>query len=186
MQGHVLKPFLVRGDAHAPLSQVFWADVIFIKDLEGRYLLLNRAGVVKVLDMGLARFFHDETDALTREHDGMSVLGTADYLAAEQITAPDRPTQVSDIYALGCTLYYAVTGKVPFPGGTARDKAKAHMQLLPIDPLRLNSELSDEFVEVIADMMAKVPAERIQTAADVITRLAPWVDGNVAILSGEL
>ena len=71
-----------------------------------------------------------------------------------------------DIYSLGCTLYYAVTGKVPFPGGTTSDKARAHCGLKPLDPRRLNHQLSDAFVDVVADMMAKDPAQRV--------RYRPW------------
>ena len=72
------------------------------------------------------------------------------------------------------------TGKVPFPGGTTRDKAKAHCQLLPIDPRRFNPDLSDAFVDVIADMMAKRIEDRIQTAEDVVTRLAAWAGDQEA------
>jgi serine/threonine protein kinase len=153
------------------------------RDVKPGNLLVTPDGHTKVSDLGLSGYFNESEQLDSR---GGKVVGTADYLAPEQITDPDRPVPVSDIYSLGCTLYYAVTGKVPFPGGTARDKARAHCQLLPIDPRRLNSELSDEFVEVIADMMAKVPSERIQTATDVIARLAPWVDGNPPMLSNEL
>jgi serine/threonine protein kinase len=76
---------------------------------------------------------------------------------------------------LGCTLYYAVTGKVPFPRGTTQDKVKAHCERQPLDPRRLNKDLEESFVEVIADMMAKEPAERVGAASDVICRLRPWV-----------
>jgi hypothetical protein len=72
-------------------------------------------------------------------------------------------------------LYYAVTGKVPFPGGTAREKARNHCQMAPLDPRRLSPDLPDEFVDAIAAMMAKNPAERMQTAAEVVARLSPFV-----------
>lgn len=147
------------------------------RDVKPGNLLVTPDGHTKVSDLGLAGYFNDPEQ--TDVHGG-KVVGTADYLAPEQITAPERPTPVSDIYSLGCTLYYAVTGKVPFPGGTAREKARAHCHQFPLDPRRLNSELSDEFVEVVADMMAKKPEERIATANDVIERLAPWVEGVAA------
>lgn len=144
------------------------------RDVKPGNLLVTPDGHTKVSDLGLAGYFNDPEQ--TDIHGG-KVVGTADYLAPEQITAPDRPTPLSDIYALGCTLYYAVTGKVPFPGGTPREKANKHRHEYPIDPRRLNPELSDEFVDVIADMMAKVPEERIASADEVIARLAPWVAG---------
>jgi serine/threonine protein kinase len=144
------------------------------RDVKPGNLLVTPDGHTKVSDLGLSGYFNDPEQ--TDIHGG-KVVGTADYLAPEQITAPERPTPISDIYSLGCTLYYAVTGKVPFPGGTAREKAMSHRNQFPLDPRRLNSELSDEFVEVIADMMAKNPDERIPTANAVIERLAPWVEG---------
>jgi serine/threonine protein kinase len=147
------------------------------RDVKPGNLLVTPDGHTKVSDLGLSGYFNDPEQ--TDVHGG-KVVGTADYLAPEQITAPERPTPISDIYSLGCTLYYGVTGKVPFPGGTPREKAQKHRHQFPIDPRRLNSELSDEFVEVIADMMAKNPEERIQTANDVIERLAPWVEGVAA------
>ncbi len=73
-------------------------------------------------------------------------------------------------------MYYAVTGKVPFPGGTTADKARAHRELRPLDPRRLNHALSDSFVDVLADMMAKDPAQRIPSALEVVRRLAPWAN----------
>ncbi len=147
------------------------------RDVKPGNLLVTPDGHTKVSDLGLSGYFNDPEQ--TDIHGG-KVVGTADYLAPEQITAPERPTPVSDIYALGCTMYYAVTGKVPFPGGTPREKARKHCHEFPLDPRRLNPELSDEFVEVIADMMAKKPDERIGSAGKVIERLAPWVEGVAA------
>ena len=68
-----------------------------------------------------------------------------------------------------------MTGKVPFPGGTTADKARAHCELRPLDPRRLNPRLSAEFVEVMADMMAKDPSQRIGSAREVQVRLAPFM-----------
>lgn len=153
------------------------------RDVKPGNVLVTPDGHTKVSDLGLAGFFNEAEQTDVR---GGKVVGTADYLAPEQITDPDHPTPVSDIYALGCTLYYSVTGKVPFPGGTARDKARAHCQSPPLDPRRLNPELSDDFVEVIADMMAKDPAERLQNASEVIARLAPWCNAAAAAPSHEV
>src|SRR4029079_4125773 len=125
----------------------------------------------------LAGYFNDpeQTDQF-----GGKVVGTADYLAPEVILRPDNLDKRSDIYSLGCTLYYAVTGKVPFPGGTMRDKAKAHCQMAPIDPRRMAPDLTDEFVDVTADMMAKRPEDRISTANDVSERRRPWTAAAVS------
>ena len=146
------------------------------RDVKPGNLLVTPDGRTKVSDLGLAGWFKEseQVDAY-----GGKVVGTADYLAPEQITAPDKLSPASDVYSLGCTLYYAATGKVPFPGGTSSDKARAHCSTPPLDPRRLAGDLSDDFVEVIADMMAKNPDQRIPTMGDVIVRLAPWVMGSL-------
>lgn len=146
------------------------------RDVKPGNLLVTPEGHTKVSDLGLAGYFSEAEQTDSR---GGKVVGTADYLAPEQIMQPDRLTPALDIYSLGCTLYYAVTGKVPFPGGTAREKARMHCQLAPLDPRRLNPELDDSFVEVLADMMAKDPSLRIQTANEVMKRLAPWSKGGM-------
>ncbi|MBS0209423.1 MAG: protein kinase [Planctomycetes bacterium] len=153
------------------------------RDVKPGNVLVMPDGRTKVSDLGLAGYFNEseQTDVF-----GGKVVGTADYLAPEQITTPDRLTTASDVYSLGCTLYYAVTGKVPFPGGNARDKARAHCNVPPLDPRRLNPDLSDAFVEVIADMMAKKPEHRVQNGPEVVARLAPWVDAPLPATAQEL
>ncbi|MGW8257596.1 MAG: protein kinase domain-containing protein, partial [Thermoguttaceae bacterium] len=106
------------------------------------------------------------------------IVGTADYLSPDQVQSPWIPTPGWDIYALGCTLYYIVTGKVPFPGGDTADKARAHCELRPLDPRLLNPCLTTEFLDVMADMMAKNPAHRIPSAKAVVERLQPWMPGE--------
>ncbi len=141
------------------------------RDIKPGNLLVTPEGLVKISDLGLVGYFGET--AADDPHPG-KIVGTADYLSPEQIAAPSQIGPGSDVYGLGCTLYYAVTGKVPFPGGTTRDKAHAHCHLQPLDPRRLNPELSDEFVDVLADMMAKDLARRIGHGEQVIEGLAPW------------
>lgn len=153
------------------------------RDVKPGNLLVTPEGRVKVSDLGLVGYFGEGVEADQRA----AIVGTADYLAPEQISTPQRVSPVSDIYALGCTLYYAVTGKVPFPGGTTRDKIAAHLNLQPIDPRRINPALPSPFVDVIADMMAKKPEKRLADAAQVIERLTPWVrEPAVALLAQRL
>jgi serine/threonine protein kinase len=135
-----------------------------------------------VSDLGLSGFMH-EADEDPRAG---KIVGTADYLSPEQIHSPLEVTSVSDIYSLGCTLYYAISGKVPFLGGTTKDKARRHLEETPWHPRRFNSEVSEEFVEVIADMMEKEPKKRVQTAGEVVARLEPWARDSSPLPSQQL
>jgi eukaryotic-like serine/threonine-protein kinase len=142
------------------------------RDVKPGNLLVTPQGLTKLTDLGLASFSWDATNgtgAATKH-----IVGTPDFLAPEAIVAPQNPRPVSDIYALGCTLYYAVTGKVPFPGGQTSDKLRRHLEEAPLTPARLNSSLDRDFVDLLADMMQKRPDQRLQRAADVVERLRPW------------
>lgn len=147
------------------------------RDVKPGNVLVTPDTHAKLSDLGLAGSVYE--DPANDPRFG-KIVGTADYLSPDQIKRPTDPRPAWDIYSLGCTFYYAVTGKVPFPGGTVADKARAHCELAPLDPRRLNSGLDADFVDVIADMMAKDPAERIQSASEVVVRLAPWSGMPVA------
>ena len=144
------------------------------RDVKPGNVLVAPDGHAKLSDLGLAGPLAGSDESDPRHG---KIVGTADYLSPDHIKAPWEPTPAWDIYALGCTLYYAVTGKVPFPHGTTAEKARAHCERLPLDPRRLNPTLEASFVEMLAEMMAKDPADRIHSAAEVIQRLAPWT-GN--------
>ena len=151
------------------------------RDIKPGNILVTPDGVAKLSDLGLAFCLDDTNDPRVGK-----IVGTADYLSPEQIKNPNHITSASDIYSLGCTLYYAVTGKVPFPGGNSRNKAKRHLEETPWHPRRFNEEVSDEFVDLMSDMMAKDPRQRIQTANEVAERLAPWAEDNSPLLEEDL
>jgi serine/threonine protein kinase len=144
------------------------------RDVKPGNLLVMQDGRVKVLDLGLAGSqLEEESSRIGR------VVGTMDYIAPEQIRAPDDVGPSADIYALGCTLYYAVTGRVPFPGGGRKDKMQRHLTETPDPVRRLAPHVSDAFCRVIDDMMAKTPEKRIASAHAVVERLHPWLpDGQ--------
>ena len=151
------------------------------RDIKPGNILVTPDGVSKLSDLGLAFYLNDATDPRAGK-----IVGTADYLSPEQIRTPQHITHASDIYSLGCTLYYAVTGKVPFPGGTPKSKARRHLEETPWHPRRFNEEVSDDFVDLIGDMMEKDPKERIQSAAEVAERLAPWAADDSPLLREEM
>jgi eukaryotic-like serine/threonine-protein kinase len=140
------------------------------RDIKPGNILVTPQGVAKLSDLGLAGFIHEaEEDPRVGR-----IVGTPDYLAPELIDNPNMISRVSDLYSLGCTLYYAVTGKVPFPGGSTPEKLRRHRMETPWHPRRFSTEVSEEFVEIIADLMEKDPQSRCQTAEEVAARLEPW------------
>lgn len=162
------------------LAHAHEGDLIH-RDIKPGNILVTPDGVSKLSDLGLAFYLNDATDPRAGK-----IVGTADYLSPEQIRTPEHITSASDIYSLGCTLYYAVTGKVPFPGGTPKSKARRHLEETPWHPRRFNDEVSDDFVDLIGDMMEKDPKERIQSAEEVAERLAPWAADDSPLLHEDM
>ncbi len=140
------------------------------RDIKPGNLLVTPDAVVKLIDLGLAWYLEEDIHA-AKQGDRLKIVGTADYLAPETIRDPGCIVPVSDIYSLGCTLYYAVTGKVPFAGGNPAEKMQRHVHQQPLPPDQLQPELPQEFVALIAEMMAKDPARRPPSAAAVAERL---------------
>jgi eukaryotic-like serine/threonine-protein kinase len=144
------------------------------RDIKPGNLLLDRLGVVRVLDLGLARFFHDNQDMLTVTHDNNRILGTADYLSPEQARDSHDVDIRTDIYSLGATFYFLLTGRPPFPGKTVVQKLLYNQTHEPTAIRELRPEVPEEMAAVLARMMAKDPAQRYATPAQVVAALAPW------------
>ncbi len=148
------------------------------RDIKPGNILVTPDGHAKLSDIGLAAW----SMGLADDPRAGKIVGTADYLSPEQIRDPMSVGPLSDIYGLGCTLYYIVTGKVPFPGGDSRSKCRRHCEETPWHPRNLTPDLSEDFVDVIGDMMEKDPLRRIQSAAEVAERLEPWASGASAVV----
>ena len=144
------------------------------RDIKPGNILIDRSGVVKILDMGLARFFHDVEDNLTKQYDE-NILGTADYLSPEQAEDSHTVDIRSDIYSLGATFYFLLTGSQPFPEGTIPQKLIWHRSRQPKAISAIRPDVPEAVAAVVAKMMAKKPEDRYQTPAELIAALAPWV-----------
>ncbi len=143
------------------------------RDIKPGNILVDRNGIVKILDMGLARFFHDTDDILTKKYDE-NVLGTADYLAPEQALDSHGVDIRADIYSLGATFYFILTGRPPFAEGTVAQKLIWHQTRQPKSVRLLRPDVPEELAAVIEKAMAKDPAQRYQTPIEVAEVLAPW------------
>jgi serine/threonine protein kinase len=144
------------------------------RDIKPGNILLDRSGVVKLLDLGLARLFADVGDNLTQQHNERAVLGTADYIAPEQAVSSHEVDIRADIYSLGCTAYFLVAGRAPFREGTIAQKLIWHQVREPESLSHLKPETPAELVAVVQRMLAKDPGQRFQTPADVVAALEPW------------
>ncbi|MGL6095594.1 MAG: serine/threonine-protein kinase, partial [Fimbriiglobus sp.] len=140
------------------------------RDVKPSNLVISPDGKVKIVDMGLARSLHGQTVNGGVTQSGVT-LGTFDYISPEQALDPRRADVRSDIYSLGCAFYHALTGRPPVPEGTAAKKLYAHQNEPVTDPRVLNPSVPDELAAVLARMMAKDPARRYQTPAELIADL---------------
>jgi eukaryotic-like serine/threonine-protein kinase len=143
------------------------------RDIKPGNILVDRNGIVKVLDMGLARFFHDTDDILTKKYDE-NVLGTADYLAPEQALDSHGVDIRADIYSLGATFYFCLTGRPPFADGSIAQKLIWHQTRQPKPVRSIRLDVPEEIAAIIEKAMAKDPAQRYQTPIAVAEALAPF------------
>ncbi|MEZ6142496.1 MAG: protein kinase [Zavarzinella sp.] len=143
------------------------------RDVKPGNILVDRSGVVKILDLGLARFFRDSDDHLTRKFDE-TVLGTADYLAPEQALDSHTVDTRADIYSLGATLYFMLTGQPPFKEGTVAQKLLWHQSKEPVPASELRKDVPPAVEAILKKMMAKNPDDRYQTLQEVADDFLPF------------
>jgi outer membrane biosynthesis protein TonB len=143
-------------------------------DIKPSNLMVNRQGVVKILDMGMARLAGNGDGEDLTESQEERVLGTVDYLSPEQaMESPDLDAR-ADIYSLGCTLYFLLTGRPPFPEGTLAQRLVKHQTEQPVPVGELRPDAPGDLVAICDRMMAKAPEERFQAVAEVAELLADW------------
>ncbi|HEY7308995.1 MAG TPA: serine/threonine-protein kinase [Gemmataceae bacterium] len=147
------------------------------RDLKPSNIMVTPNDHAKILDLGLALMEGEEAEMDVIGGQGY-IVGTMDYIAPEQTTDSTSVDGRADIYSLGCTLYFALTGQPPFPGGTSRDKVRRQRYEEP-QPLReLAPSVPEGFAALIQQMMAKDPAKRPPSAVAVEEELRSWVSGE--------
>ncbi len=141
-----------------------WRRDVVHRDIKPSNILVTRRGQVKVVDMGLARLkrVEDERHDLTSSG---TTLGTFDYIAPEQARDPRSADSRSDIYSLGCTLFFMLTGRPPFPEGTALQKLLQHQGDRPPDLRSIRPSMPRDVARVLARMLAKRPEDRFSDPA---------------------
>jgi serine/threonine protein kinase len=164
------------------------------RDIKPQNLMRTPTGRIKILDFGLARFARETVPATAPTLAGVqrsrlvnsdgatqpltecgTVMGTPDYMAPEQAVNASSADIRADIYSLGCTLYHLLSGQVPFPGGSVVDRLVAHAERSPKPLSELRPEVPAELVCVVQRMLAKEPAQRFQTPAEVAQALEPFI-----------
>jgi len=140
------------------------------RDVKPANLLLDLEGKIRLLDMGLALVAAQEEESLTVVHNE-NVLGTADYLAPEQALNSHNVDHRADIYGLGCTLYFLLTGKPPFPDGSLAQRIAKHQREMPPSIRKTRNDVPGELEGICVKMMQKEPQYRYQSAADVAEAL---------------
>lgn len=150
------------------------------RDVKPKNIMINKDGVVKLADMGLAR---ETSDIKAAKHEQGKAFGTPYYIAPEQIRGLVDIDGRADIYALGATLFHMVTGRVPFEANTPSEVMKKHLKEPLTPPDHINTALSAGVSEVIETMMAKNRDERYKSMEEVITDLEAVLSGKPPLLA---
>ena len=160
--------------AAAGLEHAHQAGMIH-RDVKPANLLVDLSMTVKILDMGLALMRDDSELASLTHANKVSVLGTADYLAPEQALDSHGVDARADIYALGCTLYYLLTGHAPFPEGTLAQRIAKHQSVMPADIRTDRPDCPEDLVAICVRMIQKRPENRFQSCQQVEEALIGWL-----------
>ena len=154
------------------------------RDIKPSNLMVTPEGDARVLDLGLARLIEDDERPLTRPN---VIIGTLDYASPEQLGNASRADRRSDLYSLGCTIYFAMAGQPPFEGGDVVNKIFKQRMDDPEPLERVARGVPAAFAAIVRKLMAKDPAERYQDCASLRADLARWADPAVvhSILGAE-
>jgi eukaryotic-like serine/threonine-protein kinase len=166
----------IFADAATGLLSVHQAGYVH-RDLKPSNIVVTTGGRAKVLDFGFALRRGETPTADPSILGGQGyTLGTMDFLPPEQAVNAVAVGAETDVYSLGCSLYFAVSGRNPFPDGSAREKMRMHRAMEPIPLTALVPAIHDDFTRLVRWTMAKRPEQRPQSMDVVARELDRWAD----------
>ncbi len=145
---------------------------------------LDQGGVVKIADFGLARLAGGDAGEPAADPDTV-VMGTPDFLSPEQGRDLNAVDIRSDLYSLGCTFYFLLTGEVPYPGGTALEKLVRHAEAEPEPVEHLRPVVPPGVALILRRLMAKQPEDRFQTPAELAEVLEPFAEVRPVVWNAQ-
>ena len=151
------------------------AQNLFHGLLKPSNLMVSPEGQVRILDLGIGSLLAEtEGESLVDTMSSANSMASGlDCASPESIMDPNNLTPIGDQYSLGCVLYFCLTGRYPFPDGTAVDKMMAHQMREPEAVNDLNPEIPSALAEVVDRLMQKTPAARFPSTHEVIEALQP-------------
>ncbi len=156
------------------------------RDVKPHNFMVDRNGQLKVADLGLALFQVDSPERYTQDGN-VAVLGTVDYVAPEQAWDSRKVDRRADMYSLGCTLYFMLTGKAPFDSGSMAQRLAKHQAVQPTPIQDSRPDCPAPIIQLCSKMMAKKPNDRVQRMQEVVKfceSILPKLPGSISDLIG--
>ena len=157
------------------------------RDVKPGNIMITDENELKVLDMGIARLFSSDGDKapVARLTQSATGLGTPEVMPPEQWADATAVTPASDIYSLGCTFFYMLTGRMPFEADSVNGLMFAHVNDPPPRVSDLRFDASQELDDIVARMLEKEPTDRFHSCEELIEELLPLTDPSTAAPSGR-